>query len=140
LLKKVLIVLVSLIGMAVIGGGVYAYNVYDSIQETAQKMYEPVEDSGESSTDDKPKQPGDENEEEGLKPISILLMGVDEREDDRGRSDALIVLTLNPEDETLQMVSIPRDTRTSVTVPLIRSIIPMRLAAQKWRRIRWRTF
>ena len=47
-------------------------------------------------------------------PISILLMGVDERKNDQGRSDTLIVMTLNPEKEKMQMVSIPRDTRTEI--------------------------
>ncbi|MDN7241586.1 LCP family protein [Planococcus sp. N028] len=47
-------------------------------------------------------------------PISILLLGVDEREDDRGRSDTMIVLTLNPEEKSIKMVSIPRDTYTEI--------------------------
>lgn len=41
-------------------------------------------------------------------------MGVDERKNDRGRSDTLIVMTLNPQKEKMQMVSIPRDTRTNI--------------------------
>lgn len=47
-------------------------------------------------------------------PISVLLLGVDEREDDRGRSDTMIVLTLNPSDQSIKMVSIPRDTYTEI--------------------------
>jgi polyisoprenyl-teichoic acid--peptidoglycan teichoic acid transferase len=42
------------------------------------------------------------------------LMGVDERTNDRGRSDTLIVMTLNPEKESMQMVSIQRDIRTEI--------------------------
>lgn len=41
-------------------------------------------------------------------------MGVDERKNDVGRTDALIVMTLNPEKEKLQMISIPRDTRAEI--------------------------
>lgn len=47
-------------------------------------------------------------------PISILLMGVDQRKGDRGRSDSLIVLTVNPNEKSIQMVSIPRDTSTEI--------------------------
>jgi hypothetical protein len=36
-------------------------------------------------------------------PISILLMGVDERSGDRGRSDTLIAMTLNPKKGNMQM-------------------------------------
>ncbi|MFG6147926.1 LCP family glycopolymer transferase [Halobacillus sp. B23F22_1] len=47
-------------------------------------------------------------------PLNILLLGVDERENDRGRSDTMIVLTLDPENEKMQMVSIPRDTEAEI--------------------------
>jgi LCP family protein required for cell wall assembly len=50
-------------------------------------------------------------------PFSILLMGVEDYSSggDNGRTDTLIVLTVNPELQTIKMVSIPRDTR--VTIP-----------------------
>jgi LCP family protein required for cell wall assembly len=41
-------------------------------------------------------------------------MGVDERPGDKGRSDTLIAMTLNPIKKTMQLVSIPRDTRTVI--------------------------
>lgn len=47
-------------------------------------------------------------------PISILLFGVDQREGDRGRPDSLILLTANPGDKSIKMVSIPRDTYTEI--------------------------
>jgi polyisoprenyl-teichoic acid--peptidoglycan teichoic acid transferase len=47
-------------------------------------------------------------------PISILLIGVDERKGDRGRADSLIVMTVNPNKKSIEMVSIPRDTRTEI--------------------------
>jgi len=39
---------------------------------------------------------------------------VDERKDDSGRSDTMIVITVNPEKQTMKMLSIPRDTRTEI--------------------------
>lgn len=47
-------------------------------------------------------------------PISILVMGVDERKNDRGRADTLIYMTVNPKTKTTEMVSIPRDTYTKI--------------------------
>lgn len=48
------------------------------------------------------------------KSISILLLGVDERENDKGRSDVIIVVTLNPQKESTLLFNIPRDTRTPI--------------------------
>ena len=42
-------------------------------------------------------------------PVAILLLGVDERPDDPGRSDTMIVMTINPYTERLTLVSLPRD-------------------------------
>ena len=47
-------------------------------------------------------------------PFSVLLLGVDERDGDSGRSYSMIVLTVSPELETVKMLSIPRDTRTEI--------------------------
>jgi LCP family protein required for cell wall assembly len=49
-------------------------------------------------------------------PVSILILGVEDYsgEYDRGRSDTLIVATFNPTDQSLKMLSIPRDTRVEI--------------------------
>ena len=47
-------------------------------------------------------------------PFSMLVLGVDEREGDKGRSDTMIVMTVNPETKSTKMVSIPRDTYTEI--------------------------
>lgn len=49
-------------------------------------------------------------------PISILIMGVEDYETDGedGRTDTLIVVTLDPQAETMKMLSIPRDTRVEI--------------------------
>ncbi|RXZ81467.1 hypothetical protein EBB07_14140 [Paenibacillaceae bacterium] len=46
--------------------------------------------------------------------FTVLVMGVDEREHDRGRSDAMIVLAVNPAKPSVLMFNIPRDTRTEL--------------------------
>lgn len=47
-------------------------------------------------------------------PFSVLFLGVDEREGDSGRSDTLIVLAVNPNQNSIKMLSIPRDTRVEM--------------------------
>jgi polyisoprenyl-teichoic acid--peptidoglycan teichoic acid transferase len=107
--KKIVITISVLIGLILIGTGGYAYYLYDSAKDTANQMHEEV-DLGKPH--EKP-QITEENQKTA-EPISVLLMGVDERAGDRGRSDTLIVMTLNPKNEKMQMVSIPRDTRTEI--------------------------
>ncbi|MGL4820367.1 MAG: LCP family protein [Bacilli bacterium] len=57
---------------------------------------------------------GDENKDhtkiDEKKPLTVLLLGVDERKDDPGRADTIIVATVNPEMKSTKLVSIPRDT------------------------------
>ncbi|MFI8687619.1 LCP family protein [Rossellomorea sp. NPDC077527] len=107
--KKIIWSIVTVVILLFIGVGGYAYYMYDSVKGTAEDMHEEVKR-------DKPKDSPNITEEEDkpAEPISILMMGVDERENDQGRSDALIMMTLNPEKEKMQMISIPRDTRTEI--------------------------
>jgi polyisoprenyl-teichoic acid--peptidoglycan teichoic acid transferase len=86
-------------------GSIYAYSLYDQISETATKMHEKIDWTGTGNQEEKV---------EERKPISILLIGVDERKGDSGRSDSLILVTVNPEEESMKMLSIPRDTRTEI--------------------------
>ncbi len=43
--------------------------------------------------------------------INVLLLGVDEREGDRGRTDTIMLLHYNARRNTMHLMSIPRDTR-----------------------------
>ncbi|WP_124728324.1 LCP family protein [Staphylospora marina] len=102
-LKILMTVLVLLVG----AGGAYAWYVYDSVKQTANNMYSPI---------DREKS---ELREKGVdinqrQPFSVLLMGVDKREGDRGRSDSLMVMSVNPAKGSILMFSIPRDTRTEI--------------------------
>jgi LCP family protein required for cell wall assembly len=103
--KRILIIIGSIIGILVLGIGGYAYYLYNSVKDTATQMHETV----------KLETPHKKPEiSQNKQPISILLMGVDERSGDKGRSDTLIAVTLNPQKQVMQMVSIPRDTRTEI--------------------------
>lgn len=45
---------------------------------------------------------------------TVMIMGVDEREDDVGRSDTLMIATLDPEKNQAAILSVPRDTRVKI--------------------------
>ena len=45
---------------------------------------------------------------------TIMIMGVDEREDDVGRSDTLMIATVDPKKNQAALLSVPRDTRVKV--------------------------
>ncbi len=44
----------------------------------------------------------------------VMLMGVDQREDDIGRSDTLMIATIDPKKKKAALLSIPRDTRVKI--------------------------
>lgn len=52
---------------------------------------------------------------ESMKPVNVLLLGVDERKNDKGRADAIMLLSFNPKTKQATSLSIPRDMQ--VTVP-----------------------
>ncbi|WP_066172798.1 LytR family transcriptional regulator [Bacillus marinisedimentorum] len=91
----------------ILAAGGYAYYLYDKVADTAGDMHEPLK-----------KEKSDKRAEdvvvEQKDPISVLLLGVDERAGDRGRSDTMIVLTVNPQKNSMMMFNIPRDTRTKI--------------------------
>jgi hypothetical protein len=70
--KKVIIIASSVIGAMIIAGGGYAYYLYHSVKDTADQIYEPVDDGDKEQTkatpDDKPKK-----DKEPSKSFSILL-------------------------------------------------------------------
>ncbi|MBH9966605.1 LytR family transcriptional regulator [[Bacillus] enclensis] len=93
--------------LMVLGGGAYAYSVYHSLNSAVETMHEPIKrDKSDKRTEEVKFQERD--------PFSVLLMGVDERKNDKGRSDTMIVLTVNPDTKSVKMLSIPRDTLTDI--------------------------
>lgn len=47
-------------------------------------------------------------------PFTVLLLGVDERDHDIGRSDSIALAVVNPATSKVTIVNIPRDTRTNI--------------------------
>ena len=90
--------------------GIYVFDVYRNIDSTTNEIYEPVDEEVEqvrsSSADLSSKDP-----------ISILLLGVDTGDlgrTERGRSDTMMVVTVNPNTKKSTLLSIPRDTYTEI--------------------------
>lgn len=94
-------IFIGLVALLIISS-LFGYSIYDAVAKSVNDMYKPLH--GDS------KQPSFTSHD----PISIFLLGVDERPGDIGRSDSMIVITVNPETETSTMVSIPRDTRAFI--------------------------
>ncbi|MDQ0216223.1 LCP family protein required for cell wall assembly [Oikeobacillus pervagus] len=86
----------------------YSLFVYRSFQKTLDTVHEPLEDR--EISEKRTSQPVLEKKH----PFSVLLLGVDERKNDKGRSDTIIVLAVNPDRNSVEMISIPRDTKTEM--------------------------
>ena len=99
--------IVGILGVLIIIGGVYLLSVYMSFTSTLKEIHSPIEREVSDMR-------VDEVELEKKQPFSVLMLGVDEREGDAGRSDTIIVMTVNPNDKSSKMVSIPRDTYTEI--------------------------
>src|SRR5690625_4616093 len=95
---------IILIGILAIGG--YAVYLYQSTQSLVNDdMHNPVDTTDTALTNKKLKQSA---------PINVLLIRIDAEESQHERSDAIMVMQLNPKTDEMTIVSIPRDTRTEI--------------------------
>lgn len=113
--NKPLMISLIVVGVLLLGIVGYAAKVYFDIKGTADKAYQPTEELVDA----------DGNKIESLKdanlkqgdPITILLLGVDTGDLGRletGRSDSMMVATVNPSMKKTTITSIPRDTYTEI--------------------------
>ncbi|MCU5096592.1 polyisoprenyl-teichoic acid--peptidoglycan teichoic acid transferase TagU [Bacillus wiedmannii] len=105
--KKILFWILGIIGVLVIAGGVYAYTVYSNVSNALDAVHKPLDRDKSDKRDEKV-------EIADNKPISILLMGVDQEDNGTGRSDSLMLFTLNPKTKSMKITSIPRDSYTEI--------------------------
>ncbi|QXE01056.1 LCP family protein [Terribacillus sp. DMT04] len=99
---KVLLSIVAILVIAVVATGFYATNKAKTTVNTMQKNTDTI-DKKQSTTKVKEKEK-----------INILLLGVDQRDGDAGRSDAMMVMSLDPVNDAMKIISVPRDTRTEI--------------------------
>lgn len=91
---KYLLVLVLVFIVSGIGGAFFANALIDNKPEYTQAVNDGLLVSKDKAT--------------------VMIMGVDKRNDDVGRSDTLMVATLDPEKNQAALLSIPRDTRVKI--------------------------
>lgn len=99
---KVTLSIIAILVIAVAATGIYAANKAKTTVNTMQK---------DSTSIDKKQSITKVNDKEKL---NVLLLGVDQRDDDAGRSDALMVLSVDPSTDSMKLISIPRDSRTEI--------------------------
>ncbi|RPF54175.1 LCP family protein [Aquisalibacillus elongatus] len=102
--KKIIWIIIGVLLLGLIGYGIY---LYVKLNETVETMYTPLESDSE-------KQEEVETRLSDKDTVNVLLLGVDEREGDYGRSDTMILLSLNPDTEKMLMFNIPRDTLVNI--------------------------
>ncbi|MGX7030470.1 LCP family protein [Vagococcus zengguangii] len=108
--KAVLKTLLLLFLLVILGGLAYAAKLVGQTTRVIDNSYSPISTRSDLNLHIDPIND----------PISILLMGVDNDEDrdlQSTRTDSMILLTMSPEKEVINMVSIPRDTYTYIEVP-----------------------
>lgn len=82
---------------------VLAFDMFLSghVEETLDKSYKPIEGK-------------EEVIRKVTEPFSVLLLGVDQRGKEIGRSDTIIYSVVRPQDNKVLLLSIPRDTYTEI--------------------------
>lgn len=107
--KKVVISLLVLLSLIVSAALIVGWQVWREVQSSTEEMYQ-------ETTHEQLREKAvvvDDGEE----PFSVLLMGIDTGDlgrDYQGRSDTMMVMTINPNNEKTTIVSIPRDTYTEI--------------------------
>jgi len=104
--KKIVLSILAVLLLLV--GGVAGYFLY-TVNKAMTTMHEPIDREFSDKRDGKVVFSKKE-------PFSVLLIGIDKESGsiEKGRSDTMIVLTVNPNTKSMKMVSIPRDTRTEI--------------------------
>ena len=100
IIKRILVLFLLLI---ICMGGFAVYKIVNTLQ-AADKTYDELNRGEKSNL-------RDAVIDIKKKPFSVLFVGIEDyaTKGDHGRSDSLIVATINPQDKTMKMVSIPRD-------------------------------
>lgn len=67
-----------------------------------------------STKDTNPVEPTGSAQAVEQEPINVLLLGIDERPSDPGRTDTMILASINPAKKQVALISLPRDTRVRI--------------------------
>ncbi|MCP1122351.1 LytR family transcriptional regulator [Bacillus sp. AFS018417] len=111
--KRILWFVLIPLFLVIIGGGSYFFHIYNKAQAVANGAFSELGRGDKSAKREKAVKPMTDN-------VSILIMGVDEsktREKEYGtatRTDALLLATINKNDKSVKLLSIPRDSRVYI--------------------------
>ncbi|HDW3058016.1 TPA: LCP family protein [Bacillus cereus] len=111
--KRLLWFLLIPLLIVALGAGGYSFHIYSKAKSVLNNAYAELGRGDKSSKREKAVKPMTDN-------ISVLIMGVDEsdiREKGYGkttRTDALLLATINKNDKSVKLVSIPRDSRVYI--------------------------
>ncbi|MFD2615823.1 LCP family protein [Terrilactibacillus laevilacticus] len=109
--RKRIIVSILVIFLLLIGGGVaYATVLYQKFHNVANTAHTNLARGDKSDLRDVKVDPMNDN-------ISILFIGVDKRKNEPSRSDAMILATFNHTNDSVKLVSIPRDSKVQIVDP-----------------------
>ncbi|WP_143461888.1 LCP family protein [Levilactobacillus enshiensis] len=118
-------VILSIIALLLIGGAAYGMVRYRSIKSSVNSSFKAAGLTKERDVNDQLRR---------KKPISILLLGTDTGalgRNYKGRTDSMMVITINPSTNKTTITSIPRD--TAVSIPGFKDVAPSKInAAYAW--------
>ncbi|WEG73800.1 LCP family glycopolymer transferase [Vagococcus intermedius] len=109
MLKKIVKTISILLLVIILAGVGYGAKVYFDVRNTAKGINTPVE--RQSNLRDK------NVDIDSGQPFSVLLLGLDTGDKgrtDQGRSDTMLLATVNPKQNQTTLVSLPRDTYTEI--------------------------
>lgn len=104
-------IILLVLGILVLAGGAFAAKVYYDVDQTAKTVYKA---KGKTQNKRKANQAVKLNKKT---PFSILLLGTDTGElgrTEKGRTDTMILATVNPQTKQTTMLSIARDSRVTI--------------------------
>ncbi|MGG3449614.1 LCP family protein [Domibacillus aminovorans] len=102
--RKIILIMVLVLLLSVAG---FIFSAYVSLHQTLNGI---LNESALEKSEKRPQKVSLKNKDG----FTVLLLGVDEREGDKGRSDTMMVMSVNGQDHSLKVVSIPRDTRVNI--------------------------
>ncbi|MDG5789292.1 LCP family protein [Evansella sp. AB-P1] len=106
-MKKALIIAGISVLTVILAIGGYGYYMYKNVESTVNSMHQTID---RQKSEKRPIEVDFQEKD----PLSFLLLGIDARSSDSGRTDTIMVITVNPEDKSMKQLSIPRDTYTEI--------------------------
>ncbi len=114
MMKKWTWLIVTMVGIGLLvffGSGGY---IQQADHQTSKQAEVPDQTHVEATTPSQPEKASKSKPANQQKALSFLLLGVDQRGSEAGRSDTIIVVTVNPTTGESKMLSIPRDLKTEI--------------------------